>query len=528
MKSLGDALKKKEEVEAFPSEKIVFPQSDGKMRYIFITYDGYPLPMAKQLIDEGNDVWVGQVMDNKDLHTESGVASDEDKETKRRRLSLYEGILVKHDAKKLIKAMASIENKDDYFVIFDFNNLWRFSEEVLDLGFTKGFFPLEEDFELEKDRQLGKDIVEEYFPKLKVAPVHQFNDIDDAIGFLNENEGVYALKSDGNFADTTVPLTNNTEFAKNELIRELTKNREGWEKGFTLEEKIVDATEFAPQIVFWNGEPLYYCVDMETRLIGSGDVGFQTGGIQNVIIATEPDDKINEVFPDWVYERMKDRVGMTIFDAGILMDKKGDMYFTEFAGNRWGWGGALSELSMARKGDRCASEYFEAIARGENPQKYKFGTCLSLYNIKADKEVLGCYKEGIPIQWDGTLDPYLFLYQIKKEPEDEEVGIEEQVVNVGYTNNLLGYVTGCGDTFEEAIDSVYEFTKDKMAFNGIYYRPKLDWVSYDYVSSLPNRFARLNHEYFEAPDMASMKEYETDKRLNSMREKLDKLYGQED
>ena len=522
-KDLNKAMEKKKDeevIESFSNDKIIFPKPDGKLKYIFITYDGYPFPIMKQLIDEGNEVWCGQVQDNKDLHTESGLASDEDKETKRRRLSMYEGILPKLDARKLMKAMATIENKDEYFVIFDFNNLWKLSEEVLEMGFTKGFFPLEEDFELEKDRQGGKDFVTKYFKDLKVAEVYPFSDIDSAIEFLNENEGIYALKSDGNYFDTTVPLTNDVEFARNEIIRELIKNEDGCKKGFTLEEKIIDATEFAPQIVFWNGEPIYYCVDMETRLIAAGDIGFQTGGNQNVVIRTEAEDKINKIFPKEVYERMKGRKGMTIFDAGVLMDKKGKMYFTEFAGNRWGWGGVFSELCMAGG----ASEYFSKIAEGKNPQKYKFGITISLYNLKADKEMVGGFKEGIPIQWKEELNHYFYPYQIRKEPSDDEIGLEEQIVNVGYPNPLLGYISGCGDTLEEAIDLAYNFT-DKMAFNGIVYRPKFDCLSREYVSSLPCRYERLNHDFFEGPDMDD--EHDDKKHLKKMRKELDELYGKD-
>lgn len=459
------------------------------MNYIFITYDGAPFPIAKQLMDEGNQVLVSMVNSPKDLGVESGLSAEGSSEEKRRRLSIYDGILNKIPLEQLFAMMEKIPNKDDWFVFFDYNNLYKLSDRALKMGFTKGLFPNKEDFDREKDRNAAKAFVKKHYTKLKVAETTGFKKIDDAIKFLNEKGGFFALKSDGNYVDTVVPLTNNEDFARDELIFQLQKNKTEYEKGFTLEQKIIDPIEVAPQIVFWDGVPVYSHLDMETRMIGPNDVGFQTGGNQNILMATNLDDPINKMaFPPIVYELAKNRKGMFLFDAGILFDEKGDAYFTEFAGNRFGWGGAFSEISMARKGERVASEYFEAISQGKNPQKFKFGSTLTIYNMQPDKEYANMFKEGMPLQWDPAVDKYWNPYLVRKEVVGNEKEENKRSIdmNVGLYN-MLGYATGCGNTFKEAVDKLYEMLVDKVYMGGMYYRSKNDFLASDYPTAITNR-----------------------------------------
>jgi hypothetical protein len=255
----------------------------------------------------------------------------------------------------------------------------------------------------------------------------------------------------------------------------------------------MEPIEASPQMIFWNGEPICSSFDMETRMIGPNDVGFQTGGNQNIVMATDLKDPINKLaFPPIVHQMAKERKGMFIFDAGILFDKNGQAYFTEFAGNRWGWGGVFSELSMARKGERVASEYFEAVAQGKNPQKYKYGTTLSLYNLQMDKQNPGLFKDGMPFQWEESTEKSFFPYQVRKEEhenkgEDEVVQKRSISMSVGSTINLLGYTTGFGNTVKEAVDNLYNTFEDKVYMGGMYYRSKQDFLSTDYTSALMNR-----------------------------------------
>lgn len=458
------------------------------MKYIFISYNGDSFPIAKHLKDEGNEVLVSLIDDPSILGDASWASEKEDKERKRRRLSVYDGILEKIPIESMIRKMNKIKSKDEWFVFFDFNNLHMLGEMALKMGFTKGLLPTRADFKREEDRQAAKELVKEKFPGIKVAPVHEFSKVDDAIEFLNENEGIYALKSVGNHASTTVPQTDNEEFAREELTACLQKDQKEWEMGmFTLEQKIPDAIEVAPQIAFWDGEPIYTQVEFETRLIGSGEIGLQTGGIENLIVATNPSSRINSIaFPPYVYELAKKRKGLFLFDVGILFDPRtGDAFFTEFCGNRFGWGGVFSEISMCRTEDKPVSNYFEQVSQGKNPQTYRMGSNVALYNLSPDKDYPSMYKEGIAYRYPPDIGRNLNLIQVKKDGDT--------LVNTAHNDtfmNLLGYYVGYGNSMVSAATRAYGFV-DQLAFNGLYYRPQSDYLSRDYIASIPSRFQYL-------------------------------------
>ncbi len=456
------------------------------MQYIFITYDGYPFPIAKRLMDEGNKVYVSQIEGAEELGVDSGLSDAEDKEANRRRLSLYDGIIKKIPLKRLLKAMENMENKDDYFVIFDFNNLYKIADRVRGMGYTKGIFPNKSDFEREKNRQKSKEFVRENCPGLKVSETKEFNSVEETIKFIMESDGFWVVKSEGNFGETLVPDGDNLGVAREQIISCLEAGEEDYNKSkIIIERKIMKAYEFAPEMVFWNGEPIYSEIEFETRMLGSNDIGLQTGGNQNLIMQTNLNDPINELaFPQAIRDIAKEHVGMFIADAGILSDGN-DYYFSEFAGNRWGWGGIFSELSMSRDGDRVVSNYFESVSRGENPYKHRFGSCLAIYNLEPDSNNAGMYKEGRVVVLDSKKAPNLYPYQIRKEVGENE--LNSRIVNVGYTNSLFAYVVGYGDSINEAVDELYE-SVEGIALKGMYYRPKCDMISTGYRSSIINRY----------------------------------------
>jgi hypothetical protein len=57
------------------------------MNYCIFSFDGGIFPIARQLVEEDNKVWVCQVEDGKDLGVESWI-NDETPDRKERRLSL--------------------------------------------------------------------------------------------------------------------------------------------------------------------------------------------------------------------------------------------------------------------------------------------------------------------------------------------------------------------------------------------------------------------------------------------------------
>ena len=301
------------------------------------------------------------------------------------------------------------------------------------------------------------------------------------------------VKSDGNHGETIVPDKDDLEMARHQVISELTHYKSSYDKGkLILEPKIMNAIEFSPQMVWYDGEPVYSEVELETRMFGGADIGDQTGGNQNIVIQTELGAKINEIaFPEAIHRTARKRRGIYISDAGILSDGK-NFYFTEFAGNRHGWPGIFSELSASmEKGDEV-SNYFEAIVMRENPYKYKFGACISTYSIRSDEKFPMLNKEDLSINIKRGCEKDFFLLQAKM----KQAGKEKELVNVGYReydSSPLGVAVGRGDTMEEAVDGVYKTLKG-VSMKGLYYRSKEDFLSTDYVSSIPNRLKFLEKE----------------------------------
>jgi hypothetical protein len=454
---------------------------DKKTKFVFFTFTGASLAIAKQLQDEGQDVTVAMVQKPEQLGIDGWQGKKEDPETQKRRLSLYNGILKKYKADKVYQALKKIKNKENYFVVTDHNALYNWGKALLKLGYT-GFMQNVDDYDREKDREAAHEFVKKYYQDIHLMESFQFDNIEEGITAVEESDHLWVLKSNGNIGETIIPKVEDVELNKMEIISALKNGKADYEKeGFLLEEKIMDPIEFTPQIAFWNGIPFYSLVEIECKPMGAGDTGPDGGGAINVIVKTNLDDEINKLcFPSIVYEMAKKRKGLFFFDAGILWNPKDDKYyFTEFAGNRWSWGGVFSELSMAENGDRIASEYFDHIQAGLNPLHHKFGSTVSIYNIARDFEFGNLFKQDMFVVWKPEARKHLYFYQIKQ--------VGDNIVNVGYNDNLFAYIGGNGETIEEAADNVYE-SVESMSLKEMLYRPKSDFLCREYRSAIRNRY----------------------------------------
>lgn len=453
-------------------------------KYIFITQESAALPIADRLIDEGKEVVVGMVEKEDD--------PDTSKDKTEKRLSLYDGILEKRPVDEVLKWMEKLPDKDEWFVMFDYGSLWEYSEQAMKMGFKKGIFPTEEGYELEKDRQIGKAFAQEHYPDLKVAPVNEFSKVDEAIKFLEEqgHEHIFVLKSEGSNAETVVPLTNDFDLARRQITGALITEIHNYERGgFTLEEKIRAPIELSPVMVFWDGKPLFSVVELENKPFGSSNIGRLTGGCQNLTIQTPLDCKLNGMaFPPVIYEMAKKQPGIGIYDAGLLFDGK-DYYFTEFCSNRWGWDGIFSEIAMcADENDEFAtSRHFDLIAEGKNPLRYNYGAAVRLFQTEPSSKFADCYEDGYQMDWITQFSNQLFFYCIRKETDEGE----DRFVSVGHEKDL-GVATGASNYHEAAIDRAYQAAKG-FAMTGVYYRPKSDFMSRDYFTSIMNRYDFLIH-----------------------------------
>lgn len=445
------------------------------MKFIFITRDFHILPVADRLKDDGHEVVVGVI--EEELHKTP-------KDKHEARLCLYDDIIEKHDADDVMEWAKGLKDKEEWWFHVDYNDMWEYSEKALEMGFTNGALPTKPDYEIEADREKGKDWVREHYPELHVAEVHEFKSAEEGIAFLeSQHDKVFVLKAEEGEAETVVPETDDADLARLQVIGALNTDKAEYEKGYTLEEKIVNPIEISPVMVFYNGEPLYSTVELENKNLGSGNIGRLTGGCQSLTIQTRLDCPLNKIaFPPIVFKEAKKRAGLSFFDAGLLYDGK-RFNFGEFAGNRAGFDGFYSNIAMSgdEKGLNNAGNFFEACRQSKNPLRNKYGVCVRLFQTQPGKEDM--YAGGAFIDWLDEVSDQLFLYCIQGQKMDNgKLGF----VSNGFEKEI-GVATGTGDNPIKAIDNAYRCATS-VAMVGLYYRPKFDFVSHAYATSILNRY----------------------------------------
>lgn len=459
--------------------------------YAFISRDFHALPIADRLQDDGKNVMFGMVQEEENPKTPEGKSEA--------RLALYDGIVTKYDADDVIEWLEKKIPKSErggWFVMFDYGDLWEYSERALKAGYTKGIFPTEEGYELEKDRAKGKEFAKQHYPGLKIAEVHEFKKIDDAIKFLEEDkENIYVLKSEGSNAETVVPQTEDVDLGRRQVIGALRTEAKDYEKGgFTLEARIKQPVELSPVMLFWNGKPLFSVVELENKPLGSGNIGRLTGGCQNLTIRTPLDCELNKIaFPPIIFEMAKKTPGIGLYDAGLLYDGK-DFYFTEFCSQRWGFDGIFAEIAMCgdERGHNNTAHHFDTIARGESPLLHNYGAAVRLFQTEPDGKYPDMYQGGYQIDWLDEISDQLFLYCIERKEAEELV-----FVSNGYEKDI-GVATGTGDTAIDAVNNAYRCATG-IAMTGLVYRPRFDFVSKNYHGSIWNRLDFLGESNLLLP-----------------------------
>lgn len=459
-------------------------------RFILITASHEGSPIALQAKQEGLDVLTGVFADWTETYTPAEAKEDnkpEDKIDKERRLKTYSGMVAQVSPEKVIKALSKLSGteKEQTFVMVDMNYCFKYSEELLALNIP-GNFPLLEDRILEADREKGKKFVEEYYTGLKLADVHDFNNVQEALDFLEENmeQGdqakMYVLKANDAGIDTVVPLNSDSPQQAYDTIKTaLEADTVGYEgKGFILEQFIPNVIELTPQCIFYDGAPVYYSCDIEIKKKSSGLSGRTTGCAANLVFRTNPEDKINKLaFPPIIYQMAKQRKGMFIWDASILIDPKdGEMYFGEFCCNRWGWDATQTEITMAES----TTKFFEDIMAGQAPYDYgKFGFAVRVFNELDDKDIPGHARAGVPFSYDRQISEYMYPMYVYQD--------EEGMKSSGYGEDLCVVTCDMGSSPQEAAEGCYSYL-EKMNFKD-YSRLSLDDVlSIRYPGSILNRY----------------------------------------
>lgn len=453
-----------------------------KFKYVFFAFECYPLPIAAHLLAEGREVTVGIVRRLEQLGLED--EEPEKPEERRVRLSVYDGLIKKQSSDAVLAMLRRVPRKerDGYFVFFDFNSMFNIAEEVIAMGFRNGLLPTEYYYKMEKERPMAKAFVKKNYPDIKVAESHGFARAQEGIRFLQKAEGVYVLKSNGNHGKTLVPKTDDVEKARKLLTEALTENRKDYELGgYLLEEKIPDCLEVTPVMAFYDGKPVYSLVEFESKELGAGNVGLQKGGNLALSVRTELDCELNRMaFPPAVYELAKKQPGLSVYDMGLLYNGE-DFYFTEFCAMRYGWDGIFSEMVMRDDGKPFVANYFEDMAAGKNPLVNKYGASVRLFNLGGHMEGMDRSEDDVPVDWPPGSDNNVFAYRIKK--------AGGKVVSVGGLD-LLAVATGASDVLETAVGKAYKVA-ESVEFDTKYHRPKFDFLSVEYRSSILNRYAAV-------------------------------------
>ena len=257
------------------------------LNFIIFTHSNTPiLSIAEKLEKEGNRVILGVIEDSNKILLPDEESKPEPPDEKKTRLSLYTGIIDKYSADEVLKMAKRIKDKDEWIVLTDSNSNFQYAEKMLDMGFTKGLFPTEEDRSFECDRKKAKDFIKENYPDLKVAEVKTFKTIEEGIEFLNESEDMWVLKSMGDSGTTICPNTEDPDIAKEEIIATLEEMQKDYEEnGFMLEPRIIAPIELTPEIIFNDGLPIMISLDIEIKTLAAGSA-IQTGCVLNLIVKT--------------------------------------------------------------------------------------------------------------------------------------------------------------------------------------------------------------------------------------------------
>lgn len=456
--------------------------------------------VAYHIQEENSEIKVlwGQVQDFNELKIDK---EKEEPDDKKERLSQYDGMIKKYSAANLVKALKKVKNKDNYFIFCDQNQLWVYAEELIKAGFTKGIFPTKADFDFEKGREEAMEFVEEHYPDIQIIPHEKYKTVEEARAAVEEADVPLVIQSEGDYVATICP-GDDVEQNHIEILAALEKHEKEYAKGeIILKEKLVQPVEITPQIVFFDGVPVFTDIDIETKNLGDGENnGNQVGCGTNLIIRTELEDEINKIaFPPKVYEMAKEHVGIFVWDISLYFTKDG-IYFGEFCSNRFGYDALMTEMEMAGG----ATNYFNSLISQKNPLLSPLGAGIRVFNLNRSKDV------EIAVQQPENT----WLFEVKKE--------EDKLVSVGDCWDL-GVMTGKGETVEEAIENVYKNYKS-LVFKEKYVRTKADFLS-EYPTSIVRRYKETNGTYFNGPEFKTKDDMHKEEMANYKSTVKSKLYG---
>jgi phosphoribosylamine-glycine ligase len=427
------------------------------------------------LLREGHDVVVAQVEEQTEVLSElEKNVRPEDPVERERRLALYDGLLEKQPASKVVEQLERGKDRDETYLYFDLNHLFRYSERLAPLGYP-GNYPTAEDYRLEIDRELAKKFVDEHYPQVRVGENHRFRKAEEARAFLQGNDELWVLKGLEEDARTVVPDVEDADLARDQILDALFQAREEYESaGFLLERRIPAMLEFTPQRIYVDGEVVSTLMVLENKSLGAGNVGPLTDCAQDLTFAIDPDDRISRIaFPPIVDEMARNHRGVFYWDASLLIDgRNGKIYFGEFCANRPGYNALYNQMGLVGS----ASKYFEGLAKGKDPfPDNQVGVAVRVFNLHEDDA--GWPLAGAAIDYRPRSESDLWLTDLRC--------ARGRLTTAG-TKDTLGVATGSGRSVADAARRAHRAI-DELSFEGAFYRPMFDLLTREYKTSILNR-----------------------------------------
>lgn len=431
---------------------------DEFQKFIVVSAFGEGLSLAHHLQMEGKEVMSVMVDDLADI----GEKKPEDPAGNRSRWSQFNGVFDKISYEKALKSMEKMEDKEDWFVIFDFNTMWKYADQALDMGFINGLFPSQLDCQLEADRNFAKRAVVKNYKGVRVAEVEELKLVDDGIQFITESDEFWALKGNDAGAETVVPNAKSIENTRAELIDALQKNRQSYEsKGFILERQIRDGLESCPQMVYYDGKRVASCVDLEDKSFSASDGSEKYGCALNVIQSTPMDCMLNDIaFPEFCDKLARKHTGLFYIDFNNIQ-KDGEYFYLEYCSGRMGFDAVFAEIEM----NGSVAGYFNDLAHGVSPYKNTYGVGARGFAMKRDED--GAVQEGITINFDQEIASHLWLFAA--EQGNGRFSNTKGAWGDSNHGTDLAAFTASSDDYEYACEKLYNYIGD-FSFNGLYVR----------------------------------------------------------
>ena len=372
----------------------------------------------------------------------------------------------------------AVENKCENINITDIDELVVFAKENnIDITFvgpedplTKGitntfkennlkcFGPDKNGAKLEGSKAFSKDFMKKY--KVKTAQYETFDNVEEALGYLQDCEYPIVIKADGLAAGKGVVIAENKEEALGTIDSFMVSDIFKGAGQKVVIEEFLDGVE-ASILSITDGKTLIpFISGKDHKQIFEGDKGPNTGGMG--VLAPNPfvtEDVMKDFEENIVANTLKgikeegfDFKGIIFF--GLMITKKGT-YLLEY-NVRMGDPETQSVLTLM---ESDLLELVEAALEerlSEVNVKWYDGACVNV--VLASNGYPGSFEKGFEITIDESIREKVFLAGAK---------LEDGVLKTNGGRVLS--VVGRGKTVQEAREEAYKLT-EKVNFEGKYFR----------------------------------------------------------